>query len=185
MQSFTLIPQLGAGRGRLVRVGSTVLYSAGDAAAATTLIGWCRLVGDRPAGDVMQELTRLAAGAASFGPFCAIVIGDHGLDVLMQGGVPLVATGSAGSQTVSDGQTHLHDVTSLNLLIGDAPIDALLALDEGVVAADGFSLRAKAVAALPWGAAPSTPMAAAPTPVAAAPAPLPAASMPAAMVSLQ
>ena len=59
MQNFTLIPQLGAGRGRLVRVGATVLYSAGDAAAATALIGWCRLVGDRPASEVMTELSRL------------------------------------------------------------------------------------------------------------------------------
>jgi hypothetical protein len=186
MQSFTLIPQLGAGRGRLVRVGSTVLYSAGDAAAATALIGWCRLVGDRPASEAMSELARLSAGAASLGAFCAVVIGDHGLDVLVQGGVPLVATGPAGTQNLADGQTHLHDASALNLLIGDSPIDTLLALDDGVVAADGFSLRAKAVTALPWGpapSAPSQPMAAAPAPAAAAPTP--AASMPAAMVSLR
>ncbi len=190
MQSFTLIPQLGAGRGRLVRVGNTVLYSAGDAAAATALIGWCRLVGVRPASGVMSELTRLSAGASALGPFCAVVVGENGLDVLVQGGVPLVATGAAGTQNLSDGQTHLHDVTALNLIIGDAPIDTLLALDEGVVAADGFSLRAKTVAALPWGPAPSAPnqpMAAAPAPVAAGLAPTPAATsaMPAAMVSLQ
>ncbi|MCU1396141.1 MAG: hypothetical protein JWM34_4569, partial [Ilumatobacteraceae bacterium] len=170
MQSFTLIPQLGGGRGRLVRVGSTVLYSAGDAAAATALIGWCRLVGDRPASEVMTELTRLSAGASTLGPFCAVVIGEHGLDVLSQGGVPLVASGAAGTQNLSDGQTHLHDITALNLLIGDAPIDTLLALDEGVVAADGFSLRAKSATALPWGAAPSSAAAA------AAPAATPAAT---------
>ena len=183
MQNFTLIPQLGAGRGRLVRVGSTVLYSAGDAAAATTLIGWCRLVGDRSADEVMNELSRLSAGAASLGPFCAVVIGDHGLDVLMQGGVPLQAQGPSGAQTLRDGQTHLHDVTSLDLLIGDGPIDALLALDSGVVAADGFSLRAKTTAALPWGPAPAAPsQEMAP---AAAAAPAETAHMPAAMVSLQ
>ena len=175
MQNFTLIPQLGAGRGRLVRVGATVLYSAGDAAAATALIGWCRLVGGRPASEVMNELSRLSAGAAALGPFCAIVIGDHGLDVLVQGGVPLTAIGSAGTQTLSDGQTHLHDVMSVNLLIGDTPIDTLLSLDDGVVAADGFSLRAKAVASVPWGtpampAAQSAPAAAQSAPAAAQPA---------------
>jgi FHA domain len=183
MQNFTLIPQLGAGRGRLVRVGNTVLYAAGDAAAATALIGWCRLVGDRPASEVMAELSRLSAGAASLGPFCAVVIGDHGLDVLVQGGVPLAAIGPTGSQSLGDGQTHLHDATSVNLLIGDAPIDPLLALADGVVAADGFSLRANAVAALPW----SSPAAPAGQPVAetSQPAAAPAAAVvPAAMVSL-
>ena len=168
MQSFTLIPQQGAGRGRLVRVGSTVLYSAGDAAAATTLIGWCRVVGDRPAEDVMHELTRLAGGAAALGPFCAVVVGDHGLDVLSRGGVPLRAHTASGSQPVGDGQTHLDDVTALDLLIGDGPIDSLLSLDEGVVAADGFSLRAKTLAPLPWGSTPAA-----------------TGHMPAAMVSLQ
>ena len=74
--TFTLIPQLGAGRGRLVRVGNTVLYTAGDAAAATALIGWCRLVGDRPAADVMAELERLAGTSRDYGAFCAIVIAD-------------------------------------------------------------------------------------------------------------
>ena len=191
MQSFTLIPQQGAGRGRLVRVGSTVLYSAGDAAAATTLIGWCRLVGDRSAEDVMNELSRLAAGAAGLGPFCAVVVGDHGLDVLSQGGVPLQAHSARGAEPVGDGQTHLHDVTALDLLIGDSPIDTLLSLDDGVVAADGFSLRAKTVTPLPWGPAPAASgqvVAAASAPVpapAAAAAPAETAHMPAAMVSLQ
>jgi hypothetical protein len=184
MQNFTLIPQLGGGRGRLVRVGGTVLYSAGDAAAATALIGWCRLVGDRPASEVMNELARLSAGASTLGPFCAMVIGDHGLDVLVQGGVPLTATGPTGTQTLSDGQTHLHDVTSVSLLIGDAPIDTLLSLDEGVVAADGFSLRAKTVTAVPW----TSPATAAAQPAHVAPAAQPVqaapAAVPPAMVSL-
>src|SRR3954447_13762425 len=109
MQNFTLIPQLGGGRGRLVRVGGTVLYSAGDAAAATSLIGWCRLVGDRPASEVMGELSRLSSSASSLGPFCAVVIGDDGLDVLIQGGVPLTAVSASGAHSLSDGQTHLHD----------------------------------------------------------------------------
>ena len=208
MQSFTLIPQQGAGRGRLVRVGNTIMYSAGDAAAASALIGWCRLVGDRPAAEVMAELGRLSAGASTLGPFVAVVIGDHGLDVLSQGGVPLSAQTENGSQAVGDGQTHLHDATSLNLLIGDSPVDPLLTLSDGVVAADGFSLRAKATASLPWGspapAAPAPQMdqtggvqmsapspAPTPEPAAAAPAPVPVPEAPAAapavaaMVSLR
>jgi hypothetical protein len=187
MQNFTLIPQQGAGRGRLVRVGATVLYSAGDAAAATALIGWCRLVGDRPATEVMSELSRLSAGAASLGPFCAIVIGDHGLDVLMHGGVPLRAQGPAGAQMLSDGQTHLHDVISLDLLFGDAPVDSLLSLDDGVVAADGFSLRAKTATVLPWGPSPTAPNQPMTAEAASAPTPAPAESahMPAQMVSLR
>ena len=189
MQNFTLIPQLGAGRGRLVRVGGTVLYSAGDAAAATALIGWCRLVGDRPANEVMTELSRLSASATTLGPFCAMVIGDHGLDVLVQGGVPLTAVGPSGTQKLTDGQTHLHDVMSLSLLIGDTPLDTLLSLDGGVVAADGFSLRAKAAASVPWGTpsmvgGQSTPAAVPqPTPAAQPAAAQPAAAQPA-MVSL-
>jgi hypothetical protein len=98
----------------------------------------------------MSELSRLSAGASSLGAFCAVVIGDRGLDVLVQGGVPLNAIGAATTEKLSNGQTHLHDVTSLDLLIGDAKIDTLLSLDEGVIAADGFSLRARAVAELPW-----------------------------------
>ena len=197
MQDFTLIPQLGEGRGRLVRVGTTVLYSAGDTAAATALIGWCRLVGDRPAAEVMTELSRLSAGASSLGAFCAVVVGERGLDVLVQGGVPLSAIGATTSQTLSNGQTHLHDVTSLDLLIGDAKIDTLLSLDEGVIAADGFSLRAKAVTELPWNS-PSAPTGAAQEPVKAvaqppgdalspAPArldPVKSSNLPASMVSL-
>ena len=128
-----------------------MLYSAGDAAAASALIGWCRLVGDRPAGDVMDELSRLATGSASLGPFCAVVIGDHGLDVLSHGGVPLVAQTAGGKQSLTDGQTHVQAECALDLIIGDAPIDTLLALTDGVVAADGFSLRAAVASAPPWG----------------------------------
>src|SRR5262249_27625047 len=112
MQKFTLIPQQGAGRGRLVRVGGTVLYSAGDAAAASALIGWCRLVGDRPATEVLSELGRLAASHATLGPFCAVVLGDDGVDVLSRGGVPLVAHSHTGTQSLPDGETHLHDTTA-------------------------------------------------------------------------
>jgi len=180
----TLIPQLGSGRGRLVRVGTTVLYSAGDDAAASALIGWCRLAG--PTADVMGELTRLSSGG-SLGPFCAVAIGDHGLDVLVQGGVPVVAHTASGRQVLADGAVHLHDVTSLDLIIGDAAIDPLLALNDGVVAADGFSLRVKAAASFPWGPAPSDAQPVMTPAAVAQPAPEPAqapAAMPAAMVSL-
>ena len=57
-----------------------------------------------------------------------MVIGDHGLDVLVQGGVPLTASGASGTQKLTDGQTHLHDATSVSLLIGDAPLDAPMAV---------------------------------------------------------
>jgi FHA domain len=154
MPKFTLIPQQGAGRGRLVRVGNTVLYSAGDEAAASALIGWCRLAGDRPAAEVLGELSRLASGSKSLGPFCAVVIGDEGLDVLSRGGVPLKAHLSNGERALSDGETHLASVTALDLLFGDATIDPLLGLTDGVVAADGFSLRVVS-ARTPWDA-PST-----------------------------
>jgi len=121
-----------------------------------------------------------------------MVIGDHGLDVLVQGGVPLTAIGASGTQKLTDGQTHLHDATSVSLLIGDAPLDTLLSLDEGVVAADGFSLRAKAVASVPWGtpsmAGGQSPVAAQPAPAAQPVAAQPPAAQPAAaqpaMVSL-
>ena len=149
MHKYTLIPQHGQGRGRLVRVGNTVLYSAGDAAAAASLIGWCRLVGDRPAAEVLGELGRLASGSDALGPFCAVVIGDEGLDVFSEGGVPLVARSDAGKRSVDDGRSHLYDVVSLDLLIGDASVDGLLSLIEGVVAADGFSLRVISDAT-PW-----------------------------------
>jgi hypothetical protein len=190
--NFTLIPQLGAGRGRLVRIGNTVVYSAGDAAAASALIGWCRLVGDRPGNDVMAELGRLATTGGSLGPFCAAVIGDHGLDVLVHGGVPLVADTPSGPQPVGDGQTHLHDATALNLIIGTSPIDPLLGLTDGVIAADGFSLRAKTEAQLPWGPAAGAPAqqpaampAQAPAPAPAPAAAAPTGAMPPAMVSLR
>ncbi|HEY4331760.1 MAG TPA: hypothetical protein VGM78_04300, partial [Ilumatobacteraceae bacterium] len=185
MPTFTLIPQQGGGRGRLVRIANTIVYSAGDVAAASALVGWCRLVGDRPAHEVMAELTRLASGGSSLGPFCAILVGESTLDVLVQGGVPIVALrngateqiGSAGGQPL---HTTLTGVTAINLLFGDTPVDTLLALHDGVVAADGFSLRINAATDLPWSPAASAPAEAAPAAVVPVDTPAPTA-----MVSLR
>ena len=186
MQNFTLIPQQGAGRGRLVRMGNTIVYSAGDAAAASTLVGWCRLVGDRPTSEVMGELARLASGGAALGPFCAILIGDASVDVLVQGGVPLMVQRSSGAEPIGASglgafQTQLRDISALDLLFGDSSVDPLLTINDGVIAADGFSLRAKTVTALPWGPAPG----AASQPVAAPAAPAGAVPAAKAMVSLR
>ncbi|HRE01919.1 MAG TPA: hypothetical protein PLV68_11515, partial [Ilumatobacteraceae bacterium] len=167
---FTLIPQLGAGRGRLIRTGATVLYSAGDAAAASALIGWCRVAAT--SSDVMGDLFRLAASAnhpAARRRYHPARQRDR--DDADQPAVSL-------RQRLADGATHLHEVSTLELIIGDTAIDPLLSLNDGVVAADGFSLRAKATAALPWGPAPSAPDHAmapvAESPAAAAPPPQPA-----------
>ena len=147
--------------------------------------------GERGHGRVVAS----CSGGTTLGPFCAVVIGDHGLDVLSQGGVPLVAHTPSGRQSLSDGQTHLHDATALDLLIGEGSVDPLLTLGDGVVAADGFSLRGRCDGSPTMGcgccpgsrscATASAPVAAS-APAAAAPSPaVPAEPSPAEMISLR
>jgi hypothetical protein len=149
--TITLTPQFGSGSGRLIRRSNAVLYAAGDVAAASALVGWCRISGAKPAAELIRELANLAEGASSLGPFCAVAIDGDSWHVLSSGGVPAVARGDSGAQPIlSDGRVAVYrSLSSLEVLVGDGALDHLLVLDDGVIAADGFSLRVSAQVA-PW-----------------------------------
>lgn len=187
---LVLVPVHGSGRGRLVRTGRTVLLTASDSPAAAALVGWARLVGGRPATEVLDELTRLAGDGDAFGPFCALVVEDGGVELLAHASAPVVIRqGSSSEQVRADAGQRLvrRTVTgfaAIELLGSTGTVDPVLALDSGVVAADGFSLRALSSTPSQWstpdeapaeetGEVPSVPVATPPPEPAPEPTPAP------------
>lgn len=173
MDHYVLVPHHGAGRGRLARSGRAAVYCVADPAATAALIGWCQLVGDRPAGDTLDELADLVARSA-VSAVAAFVIDGHAIEAFTVGGAPVMVD---GTRRLADGpapqREHLDNATSVELAMSQGPADPYLALESGVVAADGFSLRHSPVGPMPWGSlrdeAGAEPMAAAEAMAAAEP----------------
>jgi hypothetical protein len=174
MDHLALIPHFGNGRGRLARHGRAVVYSVADPVASAAVASWCTFVGDRPAGDALDDLGRILQRSA-ISALAAFVEDGDGLEVLTAGGAPISADGAplAGTQL-----PHRQRVTAASielLATGTLADDPLLDFVEGVVAADGFSLRRSAAAPAPWadagGAMAQSAPAAAAQPAAEQPAP--------------
>ncbi len=166
MEHYVLAPHHGAGRGRLCRHGRAAVFFVADPAAAASLVGWCRLVGERPADAALGELQRLA-GSPGVTAVAAFVLDEGGVTALVYGGVPLFVQRGEGRSPVPNpvGQApsvvSLGAVDALDVEVAMSPNDPLIELENGVVAADGFSLRHVVIAPPPWAATPATPAAAA------------------------
>ena len=184
MNRYVVVPHHGSGRARLVRQGRTVLFTTGDGPAAAALAGWCRLFGDRPSAEILEELTQVTSDNPTLGAFALLVLDDDGIEVAVSGHLPVAAHGASGVEVISGGdgfvRRRVQDVSVVGLTVPGAVVDPLLELDRGIIAADGFEVRVSrplgsdspwsAPAAVP--AAPSTPTDADPPAAARAPAPV-------------
>ncbi len=170
MTTHVVIPHHGAGTGRLVRQGRTVLFTTGDGPATAALVGWCRFVGDRTAAEVLADLGRAVDAGPSVGPFVLLVLDDDAVEIAVAGGLPLaVRTGGAVEVITGDGlvRRRVAGVDGLRLVPDGSVADPLLEIERGVVAAAGFEVRVSRPAPSSDWAAPEA-MAEAPV---AAPAP--------------
>lgn len=184
MDHVVLVPHFGAGRGRLARSGRATVYSVADAVGSAAFASWTGLVGDRPAGEMLDELARLVPRSA-VSALAAFVSDGDGLEVLTVGGAPITVDGRPLSASPSMQRQRIDGAATIELLAtGQLADDPLLDFERGVVAADGFTLRRSVAGPTPWeqplaAAEMATPAAAAMTPAAGA-APMAAAPEPAA-----
>ncbi len=194
MTTHVVVPHHGAGAGRLVRQGRTVLFTTGDGPATAALVGWCRFVGDRSAADVLADLGRVVDAGPAVGPFVLVVLDDDGVEIAASGGLPLAVRTAAGVEVVAGEGLQRRSVPGVEglWLVPDGSVaDPLLELERGVVAASGFEVRiSRPAAAGAWAPPPAAEAALAPQvvslltpddelppaeplPVAVAPAPAP------------
>lgn len=193
MNRYALIPHQGECRARLVRQNRIVLFTAGGGPATAALAGWCRLFGDRPTAEILQELDRVTSDNPTLGAFVLLVLDDDAVEVVVNGALPVAAHGAGGVEVLQTGDGYMQrrvggDISVLGLTVAGAAIDPLLELERGIVAADGFELRItnpangrSAVWATPATAAPALPVVttgAIPRPVEAGGTPLPPPSPP-------
>jgi hypothetical protein len=156
MNRYVVIPHHGAGRARLVRQGRTVLFTTSDGPAAAALAGWCRLFGDRSTDEILHELERVTTDNPTLGAFALLVLDDDGIEVAVNGALPLAAQSAAGTDRLQLGdgfsQQRLTDVSVVALVVPGAVVDPLLELERGVIAADGFEVRVvqPSAAGSPW-----------------------------------
>lgn len=168
MNRYVVVPHHGAGRARLVRQGRTVLFTTGDGPAAAALAGWCRLFGDRPSAEILQELARVTSDNPTLGAFALLVLDDDGIEVAVSGPLPISTHGSGGVEVLQSGdglsRRRVTDATVVALTVPGAIVDPLLELERGTVAADGFEIRVVRPIASdsPWAAPAPSPAPAAP-----------------------
>ena len=89
MNRYVVVPHHGQSRFRLARHGRTVLFATGDGPAAAALAGWCRLFGDRPPAEILEELERVTSDNPALGAFVLAVLDDDGVEVAVNGGLPV------------------------------------------------------------------------------------------------
>jgi hypothetical protein len=172
MDHLVLIPHFGHGRGRLARNGRAVVYAVADPVANAAFASWCALVGDRPAADALDDLGRLLPRSA-VSALAAFVADGDALEVLTAGGAPITVDGDPLADGPAPQRRRLTVATAVELMTsGTLADDPLLDFVEGVVAADGFTLRRRAAGPTPWSVAEPAEPAAAPVadPTEAAPA---------------
>lgn len=150
MDHLVLIPHFGNGRGRLARHGRTTVYAVADPVASAAIASWCSLVGDRPASDALDDLSRLLQRSA-VSAIAAFVADDGGIEVLAAGSAPITVDGAPLADHPAPARRRLTDAAVVQLLAtGQLADDPLLDFVEGVVAADGFTLRRSAAGPTPW-----------------------------------
>lgn len=150
MDHLVLIPHFGHGRGRLARHGRAVVYAVADPVANAAFASWCALVGDRPAGDALDDLDRLLRRSA-VSALAAFVADGEALEVLIAGGAPIMVDGAPLADGAAPQRRRLTAATAVELMAsGTLADDPLLDFAEGVVAADGFTLRRSAAGPTPW-----------------------------------
>jgi hypothetical protein len=153
MDHLVLIPHFGHGRGRLARNGRAVVYVVADPVANAAFASWCALVGERPAADALDDLSRLVQRSA-VSALAAFVADGDGIEVLTAGGAPITADGSPLADDAAPQRRRLTGTSAIELMAtGTLADDPLLDFVEGVVAADGFTLRRSAAGPTPWSAA--------------------------------
>jgi hypothetical protein len=177
MDHLTLVPHFGQGRGRLARNGRAVVYAVADPVANAAFASWCGLVGDRPAAEALDDLGRVLQRSA-VSALAAFVVDGDALEVLTVGGAPITVDGGPLADDAAPARRRLTAATTIQLMVGGTLADdPLLDFVEGVVAADGFTLRRSAAGPTPWAdaaepaAAVEPPAKVAADPTASAPAP--------------